>query len=159
MARKVSGRLRSSFPYCYPSARILDWFNEPDPFYFTHPPHPKPHPVKFCFGIGDEANVLISSLCEGPRPPVATSPRTHGPLIPDRETLRASAHSLCRLPADSYFIIYSTTMHKLDTASKGVARKVDKCAKNVLLLSTSYRGCTFLCITTNYAIGSNFHIK
>jgi hypothetical protein len=32
---------------------------------------------------------------EGPRPPVATLPRTHGPLIPDREALRASAHSLC----------------------------------------------------------------
>ena len=61
---------------------------------------------------------------EGSRPPVATSPRTHGPLIPDREALRASAHSLCRLPADSYFIVYSTTMHKPDTASKGVARKV-----------------------------------
>jgi hypothetical protein len=127
MARKVSGRLRSSFPYCYPSARILDWFNEPDPFYFTHPPHPKPHPVKFCFGIGDEANVLISSLREGPRPPVATSPRTHGPLIPDRETLRASAHSLCRLPKYhiSYYLLLVT--YTTDTASKGVARKVICC--------------------------------
>ena len=127
MARKVSGRLRSSFPYCYPSARILDWFNEPDPFYFTHPPHPKPHPVKFCFGIGDEANVLISSLREGPRPPVATSPRTHGPLIPDRETLHASAHSLCRLPKYhiSYYLLLVTDT--TDTASKGVARKVICC--------------------------------
>src|ERR1700761_6627252 len=127
MARKVSGRLRSSFPYCYPSARILDWFNEPDPFYFTHPPHPKPHPVKFCFGIGDEANVLISSLRKGPRPPVATSPRTHGPLIPDRETLRASAHSLCRLPKYhiSYYLLLVT--YTTDTASKGVARKVICC--------------------------------
>ena len=41
---------------------------------------------------------------EGPRPPVATLPWTHRPLIPDQEALRASAHSLCRLL--TYLIIY-----------------------------------------------------
>jgi hypothetical protein len=61
---------------------------------------------------------------EGPRPPVATSPRTHGPLIPDREALCASAHSLCRLPiyliSIASYLLYTRT----DMASKEVARKV-----------------------------------
>jgi hypothetical protein len=38
----------------------------------------------------------------GSHPPVATSPRAHEPLIPDREALRASAHSLGSLLLSSH---------------------------------------------------------
>ena len=59
------------FPYCHPTARILDQFEEPEfeerePFMYSGPHQLPP---------------------EGPRPPVATSPQTHGPLIPGREAL------------------------------------------------------------------------
>ena len=129
MTRKVSGRLHSSFPfpfpYRHPSARILDRFEEPEPFIFTHPPH------SVIFASGSVMGPMSSSphqlAPEGSHPPVATSPQTHGPLIPDRETLRASAHSLCRLPKYhiSYYLLLVT--YTTDTASKGVARKVICC--------------------------------
>ena len=126
MTRKVSGRLRLSFLYCLPSARILDRFNDPEPFNFF----PPATPGNFCFGIGDEAHVFRPSSAHSGRqagrsPPTRrVSPRTHGPLIPDREALCASTHSLCRFP--TYHISYDllpVTYTRTDMASKEVARK------------------------------------
>jgi hypothetical protein len=61
---------------------------------------------------------------EWPRPPVATSPRTHGPLIPAREELRASAHFLCQLPP-CYMPVPPPSRNgsKSNTESLGVTRK------------------------------------
>ena len=48
-------------PYLHPSAQILDWFEEPEPFYFALPLHR----VSFQ-GIDEEALILITLLQKGP---------------------------------------------------------------------------------------------
>ena len=93
----------------------LNWFIEPERFYFSRlpspvgyfpsPPFPQ-HPEnrqKF----DDETLELVlehhnraSFRSEESHPPVATSPRTRGLFIFDRDALRASAHWLCKFLID-----------------------------------------------------------
>ena len=76
-------------------------------------------PTSPCFGTGDEADVFCQWLTR--RPPEGSRRDLIG-LILYREALRASAHSLCRLP--TYLIIYFQLLAytRTNTDSKKVAR-------------------------------------
>ena len=90
----------------------FNWFIEPKHFYFSRlpssvgyflaPPFP-PHPEnrqKFTVEteLALEHHNRASFRSGGSHPPVATSPRTRGLFIFDREALRDSAHWLYKLP-------------------------------------------------------------
>jgi hypothetical protein len=46
-----------------------------------------------------------------PDAPVATLPRTHGPLIPDQQAQSAFAHSLMQVAIFFYHLLLTTDMH------------------------------------------------
>ena len=91
----------------------LNWFIEPEHFYFSRLPPPvgyflsppfPPHPENRqmfddeTLELALEHHNRASFRSGGSHPPVATSPRTRGLFIFDREALRASAHWLCKFP-------------------------------------------------------------